>query len=246
MPGTPGSRQASHRALHPGPECVRQRRPGVDPLWWRRAITSTARQTHRPGRCRRHRAQLPGPAGHPAPARPGAVLRLPGPQQAAALDPGRAARRPLPRTPDRHDRRGGAARPELAAHHRRPHRRRGRRCRTPESSGPQHRRHPGPRRRQRERHRPGLLGRRRGAAVPGAHLHRHGHPAQPPPAGSSASPRCAWSARRPGRSRWSPRSRQVRQPLWVRPSASSCSSCRAANSPRSRSPARRSSPATCR
>ena len=75
---------------------------------------------HRPGRRRRHRAPLAGPARHPAPARARAVLRLTGPQPAPAHDPGRRARRPLPRAPDRHDRPGGAARPELADHRHRP------------------------------------------------------------------------------------------------------------------------------
>ena len=112
--------------------------------------------------------------------------------------------------PGRHHRRGRPASPGLADHRRRPHRRAAVRHRpaprevtgistTPPSSC-----------RQRlrvgvginaERHRPDPVGGRRGAAVPGADLHRRRPPGCPPPAASSGSPRCAWSARRPGRSR---------------------------------------------
>ena len=135
---------------------------------------------HRPGRPGGHRAPLPRPAGHPAPAGARAVLRLARPQQAPAHDPGRAARGPLPRAPDRRDRPGGAAHPELADHRHRPYRRSAREA-TGRRAGHQHSGFGGQQRLRRLRlHRARSHPRRRGAgaAVPGAHLHQHRDPAR--------------------------------------------------------------------
>jgi hypothetical protein len=52
-----------------------------------------------------------------------AVLRLTGTRLAPSHHPRRRTRRPLPRTPDRHDRPGGAPGPQLPDHHHRSHRR---------------------------------------------------------------------------------------------------------------------------
>ena len=84
--GHPGRRQrgrrperpvrlAEHR--HPGGD-----RPGAvpspDPLWWQLArATTTHGRSHQPGRRRRDRARVPGPAGHPALPGPGEYYASP-------------------------------------------------------------------------------------------------------------------------------------------------------------------------
>ena len=215
--GHPGRHQRGQRAERPVRLAEHRRRvagrtaPAVD----RRpavvaapgATTSTARPSAGstsppPARTRRSRRacpRLPGPGEYYASPALGALLRS---------DPGRPARRPLPR----------ARRSARSARRRcRPRTRCSSSSATPPTSSP-HR--PAPTQVTRimshdaeQLHRaaasaptpPGwtciLSVVAAGAALPACSSSSAPRPGSPPPAGSSASPRCAWSARRPGRSR---------------------------------------------
>ena len=192
----------------PGSQPLGGRPTGRDPLWWQ------LRADHYGG-------QLIGrvdvaATGPDSPVPPG-LPRLPGPGEFYASP---ALSRLLHTTPAAQlgDRfaghqigtigAAGAARPKLADHRRRPHPRPALpRARRPE--GDQYPDDPAQqlprqqlRRRgghQRQRHRPDPLRGGRGAAVPGADLHRPRRPGCPPRAGSSGSRPCGWPAPRPGR-----------------------------------------------
>ena len=78
------------------------------------------RPGHRPGRCRRHGADLACPAGTRASAGTRAVLRLAGARTPVGVDPGRPAGRPVSRTPDRNHRPSRPPVSQLADHRHRP------------------------------------------------------------------------------------------------------------------------------
>ena len=78
------------------------------------------RPGHRPGRCRRHGANLACPAGTLASAGTRAVLRLASARTPVGVDPDRPARRAVCRTPDRNHRRSRPPVSQLADHRHRP------------------------------------------------------------------------------------------------------------------------------
>ena len=110
--GTPGwtrgHQRPRARRLQAGATAATSARPVVVAAPRRRV----RRAGHRPGRRRRHRADLAGAAGDPPRPRAGPVLRLPGAGRAAAQRPGERARGPLSRAPGRRHRRGGLPSPD--------------------------------------------------------------------------------------------------------------------------------------
>ena len=192
-----------------------RRRSGADPLLVARSRPTASHGTRSSAvDVAATGADSPVPPGlsRSCPARASSTPRPRWPQL-LARHPGRRARRPLPRPPVGTI--GDAALPSpdsLIVVVGRTADRAVAACPAPPRSRRSPRTSPGdcralPRRHGRQRHRPRPVGRdRRGPALPGADPHRHGDPAVAPPAASSASPRCGWSAPRPARSRWSPRS----------------------------------------